>query len=125
MKIAMLLDAAGRAVRPDGEGTLYVYERQGHDWVVAKTTSYTAADCTTVVGMRTYLKEVCAWLGDCTVLAAEAPRGFAKLVFTQNHVDLWAIDGEPNNYLDQIERSYLRDARIAAMMARSHPAVSV
>lgn len=116
MKIAMLLDAAGRAVRPEANGTVYVYERQGSDWVVSSKRSHSAADCTTVAAMRAYLTETCQWLGDCTVLAARAPGGFGRLVFAQNHVDFWAIDGEPKNYLDQIEATY-RQARVGVAAA--------
>jgi hypothetical protein len=106
MKIAMLLDAAGRAARPEANGTVYVYERKGSDWIVSRKRSHAAADCTTVAQMRAYLTETCQWLGDCTVLAAETPRGFGRLVFAQKGIDFWAIDGEPRNYLDQIEAAY-------------------
>jgi hypothetical protein len=106
MKIAMLLDAAGRAVRPEANGTVYVYERQGNDWVVSRTRLHQAADCTSIAQMRAYLTGTCQWLADCTVLAAEAPGGFGRLVFAQNGVDFWDIDGLPNNYLDQIEAAY-------------------
>jgi hypothetical protein len=106
MKIAMLLDAAGRAVRPESEGTVYVYERHGNEWVVTSKRQHSAVDCDTVATMRANLSELCDWLGDCTVLAAKAPRGFGRLVFNQKHVNFWAIDGDPKNYLDQIESFY-------------------
>lgn len=107
MKIAMLLDAAGRAARPEAEGTIYVYERQGQEWVVCRTRKHSAADCTTVAAMRTYLTELCKSLDDCTAFAAAAPRGFGRLVFNQNHLDFWPIDGEPGNHLNQIEGFHL------------------
>jgi hypothetical protein len=116
MKIAMLLDAAGRAVRPEANGTVYVYERQGNDWIVSRSRSHSAADCTTIAGMRAYLTETCQWLDDCTVLAAQSPRGFAQLVLAQNGVDFWAIDGLPKNYLDQIAAAYGRP-RVEAVAA--------
>jgi hypothetical protein len=118
MKIAMLLDAAGRAACPEANATLYVYERQGNDWVVSSTRSHLAAGCTTVTAMRAYLTQTCQWLGEGTVLAAQAPRGFGRLVFAQNGIDFWTIDGEPNNYLDQIEAAYPRRT-IAASAAKA------
>ena len=113
MKIAMLLDEAGRAIGPEGDGTRYVYERQGLDWVVSQSRPHQASNRDTVAAMRAYLTEVCDWLGDCTVLAAERPRGFGRVVFAQRGVDLWAIDGAPENYLDQIDRHYRQKARKA------------
>ena len=106
MKIAMLLDAAGRPVQPESEGTVYVYERQHNEWVVTRTRAHAPASHGTIAGMRAYLTELCDWLDDCNVLAARAPRGFSRVVFVQRGVDLWAIDGEPKNYLDQIAAGY-------------------
>lgn len=106
MKIAMLLDATGRAAYPEAEGTVYVYERQGDEWVVVRSREHCAADRTTIVAMRAYLGRLCAWLGDCTVFAALAPRGFGGLVFAQSGIDFWCVGGEPANYLDQIENAY-------------------
>jgi hypothetical protein len=119
MKIAMLLDTAGRPVRPESEGTVYVYERHGNDWVVARTRVHAPAAHDTIAAMRAYLTELCAWLDDCTVLAAQPPRGFSRVVFAQQGVDLWAVDGEPKNYLDQIAAGYGRKKGVVITRARS------
>ncbi|GAA2184621.1 hypothetical protein GCM10009785_33270 [Brooklawnia cerclae] len=121
MKIAMLLDAAGRATHPEADGTLYVYERRGNDWVVSCTREHLAAGRVTVISMRGYLTGMCDWLRDsgCTVLAAQAPRGFGRLVFGRKNIDYWLVDGEPNNYLDEIEDCYLRREQAAAAAAQA------
>lgn len=108
MKIAMLLDTAGRAIRPEDEGTVYVYERRGADWVVVRSRAHAPAADFTITAMRAYLSELCEWLDDCRVLAAQEPRGFAGLVFAQQGVDLWAISGQAGNDLDRIEAAGLR-----------------
>lgn len=108
MKIAMLLNDAGRAISPEMDGTVYVYQRTGNDWVVTQTRVHTAATCTTIATMRAYLIGLCDWLGDCTVLAAQRPHGFGGLVFAQRGIDVWMIDGASDNYLDQIEQTYRR-----------------
>lgn len=116
MKIAMLLDNAGRAISPETDGTIYVYQRRGSDWVVTRTREHMVGDCDTVATMRARLNEVCDWLGDCTVLAAQAPRGFGGLVFAQRGVDLRVIDGAHRNDLDRIERCYPRSGVVAARL---------
>lgn len=108
MKIAMLLDAAGRAIRPEDEGTVYVYERRGADWVVTRSRAHAPAADFTIAAMRAYLNDLCEWLDDCRVLAAQQPRGFAGVVFARQGVDLWAVSGQAGNDLDRIEAAGLR-----------------
>jgi hypothetical protein len=119
MKIAMLLDAAGRPVRPEAEGTVYVYERRADEWVVTRSRKHSPSGNDTISGMRAYLTDLCEWLDDCTALAAEAPRGFSLIVFAQHGVDFWAIDGEPKNYLDHIASGYGRKKGVVFTRARS------
>lgn len=102
MKIAMLLDPAGRAISPEQDGTVYIYERHGAEWAVVRSRSYQAAQVTTIAEMRDHINQTCEWLGDCTILTGLRPRGFAGLAFAQSGVEYWTVGEGAHNYLDQI-----------------------
>jgi len=57
------------------------------------------------------------------VLAARRPHGFGGLVLAQRGVDVWMIDGAPDNYLDQIEQTY-RKLNPAISVVPTRPTVS-
>ena len=79
MKIAMLLDTAGRAIRPEDEGTVYVYERRGADWVVARSRAHAPAADFTIAAMRAYLIDLCEWL-DVGGLSVSAVGGWHAVI---------------------------------------------
>lgn len=102
MKIAMLLDAAGRAISPEQNGTVYIYERHGNEWAVVKSRSYQPAEVATIAAMRDYINQTCDWLDDCANVTGLRPRGFAGLAYTQRGVEYWTVGEGAHNYLDQI-----------------------
>lgn len=102
MKIAMLLDSAGRAISPEQNGTVYIYERHGNEWAVVKSQSYLGAHCATIAEMRSHINQTCEWLEGCAIITGLKPRGFAGLAFAQRGVEYWTVGEGAHNYLDQI-----------------------
>lgn len=102
MKIAMLLDSAGRAISPEQNGTVYIYERHGNEWAVLKSQSYQGAEGDTIAAMRSLINQTCEWLDGCTIITGLKPRGFAGLAFAQRGVEFWIVGEGAHNYLDQI-----------------------
>ncbi|MFT8395340.1 Fe-only nitrogenase accessory AnfO family protein [Propionibacterium sp.] len=122
MKIAMFLDSAGRATSPEFDGTIYVYEREANEWIVDRSMEFPAVNCSTLPAMRARVELMCDWLqDDCQILAVMPPRGFSGGVFTRNNVDLWIVDGTPDNDLDVIEKCCMEEAPVSRVLYRRGP----
>lgn len=106
MKIAALLDRFGRAATPSAGGTLYIYERQGSNWVTSERVTFSTVEHLSMQELRRYLAEVSGWLGDCKVVAARASHGYYRVAFGSLGVALWAVRGVPQDFIEQIEGFY-------------------
>lgn len=110
MKIAALLDAAGQAAVPQLGGSLYIYERQGSNWVAAQKLDFVPGEHASMDALRHYLEQVRDWLGDCQVMAAGATTGYYRVLFASLGVTLWPVRGNPEQFIDQIAHAYQQAA---------------
>jgi Fe-only nitrogenase accessory protein AnfO len=117
MEIAALLDADGQATAPERGGTIYVFKRADGNWVSSRELAFNVGANATMHELRTYVSEVCAWLGDCKVMAATPAIGFYRVSFGSFGVALWPVKGTPETFVEQIEDFYLRSANTAQQPA--------
>ncbi|WP_010254223.1 Fe-only nitrogenase accessory AnfO family protein [Treponema primitia] len=112
MKIAILLDAEGRAASFTEQGTIYVYERRDDVWAADRKQDFVSAAYTTMADLRSYICKITAWLGECKVLAAKRSNGYYRLAFEGCGVALWAVEGSPPQFISQIESFYTKSPEL-------------
>lgn len=106
MKIAVLLDETGMTSSFSEKATLYIYERKDDVWTAYCKLGWEPAPSATMEELRMRISQVADWLGDCKVVVAESANGFYRIVFGSFDIALWALSGEPKNYISHIEKFY-------------------
>jgi Fe-only nitrogenase accessory protein AnfO len=125
MKIAALLDDAGQAAVPQLGGALYVYQREGLNWVASRKLDFTPGRHGSMDELRRYLEQVRDWLEDCTVVAAGATTGYYRVLFGSLGIHLWGVRGTPEQFIEQIESFHLKAASAVAEPVEEAPAASI
>jgi Fe-only nitrogenase accessory protein AnfO len=110
MEIAALLDDDGQATAPERGGTIYVFKRDSGNWVSSRELAFNVGTNATMQELRSYVTQVCDWLGDCKVLAAKPAIGFYRVTFGGCGIALWPVKGSPESFIEQVEDFYLRSA---------------
>jgi Fe-only nitrogenase accessory protein AnfO len=108
MKIAALLDGTGQVAIPQRGGTLYIYEREGMNWVASQKLEFTPGEYVSMADLRRYLEQVRDWLGDCKVLAAGETTGYYRVLFGSLGIALWGVRGTPEQFIEQLETFHLQ-----------------
>jgi Fe-only nitrogenase accessory protein AnfO len=110
LKIAVLLDDAGRAAGFHEGGTIYIFERQEDVWRSDIKFDFLPAGFASMTELRDYIGSISCRLGDCKILAAKASAGFYRVAFESFGVGLWAVTGTPRHFIGQVEAFYTKPA---------------
>jgi Fe-only nitrogenase accessory protein AnfO len=107
LKIAVLLDGAGKAAGLQEGGTIYVFERKNDVWSSDVKLDFLPAGFASMAELRSYIGSISRRLGDCKILAAKASNGFYRVVFEGFGVGLWAVTGIPQQFISRLEAFYV------------------